>query len=206
MNVKHEIERHRLPCGAMTVAIDAVCRRRLRDSMDALLDELTKHTHPEGRDPEQDHDLEVAEHEEKALNPPEQEESLEDKKRRLIEEGKMKNEVKKEVKSHEEQLNPPEPEQEESDEEKKQRLIREGKLKADVKKEVKAYEDNIMPSTPPKNTGKEKEEESDEDKKKRLVKEGKLHVDVKKQVQNYEDKVMGNSKMTQNISGKINKR
>ena len=48
MNTKKEIERHRLPCGPMTVSIDGVCRRRLRDQFDALLDRITQETHPEG--------------------------------------------------------------------------------------------------------------------------------------------------------------
>jgi hypothetical protein len=114
MNVKEEIKRHRLPCGAATVSIESVCRRRLRDHFDALLDRLTEETHPEGRDPE-DEDLDDVE---------------------LTEEP------------------------EETDKEKKERMIQEGKLKAEVKKEVKRYE----------------------------------------------DKIMGNSKMSQNVSGKIQKR
>ena len=117
MNPKTLIEKHQLPCGPMAVAIDGVCRRRLRDSMDALLDRLTEETHPEGVDPEileMDEQVEI----------------------------------------------PEEKEPEETPEEKKKRMISEGKLKADVKKVVKSYE----------------------------------------------DKIMGNSKMSQNTSGKIKKR
>ena len=99
MNAKKEIERHRLPCGPMTVAIDGVCRRRLRDSMDALLDRLTKETHPEGVDEEI---LEVDEVE--IPEEPEPEESDEEKKERLIQEGKLKAEVKHEVEKYKEKL------------------------------------------------------------------------------------------------------
>jgi len=99
MNAKKEIERHRLPCGPMTVSVDGVCRRRLRDSMDALLDRLTKETHPEGVEEEI---LEVDEVE--IPEEPEVEETDEEKKERLIKEGKMKAEVKHEVEKHKEKL------------------------------------------------------------------------------------------------------
>lgn len=125
MNTKKEIERHRLPCGPMTVAIDGVCRRRLRDHFDALLDRLTHETHPEGRDPEDDElddELEMQEESRKKREETERQlenddrvldndiesmlgyESLEDKKERLIEEAKMKVEVKKAAKEYEEKL------------------------------------------------------------------------------------------------------
>lgn len=99
MNTKKEIERHRLPCGPMTVAIDGVCRRRLRDSMDALLDRLTQETHPEGIDEEI---LEVDEVE--VPEEPEPEETEEERKERLIQEGKLKAEVKHEVEKYKEKL------------------------------------------------------------------------------------------------------
>lgn len=99
-NPKKEIERHRLPCGPMSVSIDGVCRRRLRDSMDALLDRLTQETHPEGVDVdilEMDEDVEVPEEKEP-------EETPEEKKKRLIAEGKLKVDVKKAVKTYEEKV------------------------------------------------------------------------------------------------------
>ena len=99
MNVKEEINKHRLPCGPMTIAIDGVCRRRLRDHFDALLDRLTQETHPEGKDPEEAVDeLDLQEQE------PEPEESREDKKERLIAEGKLRAEVSKEVGKYKEKL------------------------------------------------------------------------------------------------------
>jgi hypothetical protein len=125
MNAKEEIKRHRLPCGPVTVAIDGVCRKRLRDHFDSLLDRLTQETHPEGADPEME-DLED-EHEmqedakkareaaentaqqdldgfEKELESMTSHESLEDKKARMIEEGKMKADVKHEVQKYSDKL------------------------------------------------------------------------------------------------------
>jgi len=99
MNTKREIERHRLPCGPVTVAIDGVCRKRLRDQFDALLDQLTKETHPEGVD---DEILEVDEVEIPEEKRPE--ESDKEKKERLIKEGKLKAEVKVAVEKHKRKL------------------------------------------------------------------------------------------------------
>ena len=122
---KKLIEQHKIPCGPMAVSIDGVCRRRLRDNFDALLDRLTQETHPEGRDPEEedmDDEFELQEESKKKREEIERQlendsklldndiesllgyESLEDKKERMIEEGRMKAEVKKEVKTYEEKL------------------------------------------------------------------------------------------------------
>jgi len=95
MNTKREIERHRLPCGPVTVAIDGVCRRRLRDHFDTLLDRLTQETHPEGRDEEEEDLDEVDEEKEKTRA---------EKKERLIEEGKLRAEVNAKVKQYKEKL------------------------------------------------------------------------------------------------------
>ena len=108
---KKLIEQHKIPCGPMAVSVEGVCRRRLRDSMDALLDRITKVTHPEGRDPDDD-DLEddykkIQEEERKREAEMEalaKKETIEEKKDRLIEEGRMKAEVKKEVSKYEEKL------------------------------------------------------------------------------------------------------
>lgn len=83
----------------MAVSVSGVCRRRLRDSFDALLDRLTQETHPEGMDPEEAIDeLDLQEQE------PEPEESRDEKKERLIEEGKLRAEVTKEVGKYKEKL------------------------------------------------------------------------------------------------------
>lgn len=97
MDVKKEIERHRLPCGAATIAIDGVCRRRLRDHFDMLLDKLTQETHPQGVD----EDILAMEEE---VDIPEKEETDAEKKKRLIKEGKMKADVKHEVEKYKEKL------------------------------------------------------------------------------------------------------
>ena len=99
MNAKKEIERHRLPCGPMSVSIDGVCRRRLRDQFDALLDRLTSEIHPQGVDEEI---LEIDEVE--IPEEPEEEETEEEMKERMIQEGKLKAEVKAEVEKYKEKL------------------------------------------------------------------------------------------------------
>jgi hypothetical protein len=99
MKAKALIEQHKIPCGPMSVSVDGVCRRRLRDSFDALLDRITQETHPEGKDPEEAIDeLDLQEQE------PEPEESRDEKKKRLIEEGKLRAEVSKEVGKYREKL------------------------------------------------------------------------------------------------------
>ena len=65
-------------------------------------------------------------------------------------------------------------------------LIKEGKLKADVKKVVQKYEDKIMPKPKPTAT-KPKAKTAD-------------HSETE------EDELQGNSKLLQDISGKIKKR
>jgi hypothetical protein len=110
MNTKEEIKNHRLPCGAATVSIESVCRRRLRDHFDALLDRLTEETHPEGRDPEEE-DLNDVE-----LPTEEPEETEEEMKKRMIREGKLKVDVKKVVKRYEDKVMPkPKPKAKTSD-------------------------------------------------------------------------------------------
>ena len=99
MNTKEDIKRHRLPCGAATVSIESVCRRRLRDHFDAMLDRLTEETHPEGRDPEEEdlNEVDLTQ---------EPEETDAEKKKRMIQEGKLKMDVKKIVKRYEEKIMP----------------------------------------------------------------------------------------------------
>jgi hypothetical protein len=97
MNSKKLIELHKLPCGPMSVSIEGVCRRRLRDHFDMMLDSLTKETHPDGVDTnilEMEEEVEI----------PEPEETDEEKKERLIKEGKLKAEVKHEVEKHKNKL------------------------------------------------------------------------------------------------------
>jgi hypothetical protein len=96
MNPKKAIEQHKLPCGPMSVGVDGICRRRLRDQFDSLLDRLTKDIHPEGVDSE------ILEMDEEVIipEPVEKEETEDEKKKRMIKEGKLKAEVKHEVQKH----------------------------------------------------------------------------------------------------------
>jgi len=101
-NPKELIKIHKLPCGPVTIGIDGTCRRRLRDNFDALLDKLTQETHPEGADPEileMEEEVEIPE-------PEEPKETDEERKRRLIGEGKLKADVKKIVTKYEEKIMP----------------------------------------------------------------------------------------------------
>jgi hypothetical protein len=68
--------------------------------LDALLDRLTRETHPEGAD------RDILEMEEEPNIPEEQEpeESRDEKKKRLIEEGRLRAEVSKEVGKYKEKL------------------------------------------------------------------------------------------------------
>jgi hypothetical protein len=100
MKAKELIEKHKIPCGPMSVSVEGVCRRRLRDHLDALLDRLTQETHPEGAD----RDLLELDEEPEIPEEPEPEESRDDKKKRLIEEGKLRAEVSKEVGKYKEKL------------------------------------------------------------------------------------------------------
>lgn len=109
MNHTKEIERHRIPCGAATIALDGVCRKKIGSTHTALLDRLTQEIHPEGVaqeiigmnekvQVEEPSDLEKTSKKEKP------EEGEEEKKGRLIAEGMLKADVKKAVKEYEEQL------------------------------------------------------------------------------------------------------
>lgn len=143
MNPTKELERHRLPCGAATIAAEAVCRRRLRDHFDALLDQLTQETNPEGVDK----DILEMEEEVNIPEPQEPEETREEKKARMIDEGKLKLEVGKELEKHREEMYPEkkeEPKPEPTREDRKKEMIDEGKLKNEVKKEVKRHEERLM--------------------------------------------------------------
>lgn len=124
-NPAKEIEQRRLPCGPMSVSVDSVCRRRLRDHFDALFDRLTQDIHPEAFDEEEAADLEE-------IDPEEFE------KARADAEKNLEKEASKLEQPLEDMLNF------ETMEEKKERMIEEGKMKADVKKAIKEYEEQLM--------------------------------------------------------------
>jgi uncharacterized membrane-anchored protein YjiN (DUF445 family) len=177
MKAKDLLEKHKIPCGPMSVSVEGVCRRRLRDHLDDLLDKLTQETHPEGAD----RDLLEMEEEPEIPEEQEPEETDDQKRERMLADGKMKIDVKRELSRYEaETAN--DPEEEETDDEMKKRLVKEGKLKADVKKVVQKYEDKIMPK--PKEKPKPKTSD---------------HAEAAEEV----DEEQGNSKMLHRLDGKM---
>lgn len=102
---KEKIEKfYRVPCGPMDIDADSVCRKSLSQGMDRLLDRLTQDVNPEippaaklpkGTTVDETGRLMV-----------EKSESRDDKKQRLIEEGKLRAEVRLAVKHYQEGLNP----------------------------------------------------------------------------------------------------
>jgi hypothetical protein len=135
-----------------------------------MLDKLTQETHPEGVDPEilaMEEKVEIPEAEEA-------EETDEQKRNRMLAEGKMKIDVKRELAKYEaDAANEPE----ETDEEMKKRLVKEGKMKADVRKVVQKYEDKVMPKPKTSDHAESVEEDDDEE--------------------------QGNSKLLQRLDGKM---
>ena len=140
MNVNTEIERHRLPCGPVTVAADAVCRRRLRDHYDVLLDKLSELTSQEYEAPEapEGHKIENGK-----LAPEGADQTPEAKGEKMLEEGLVKNTVKAKLKEHAASLEPkkePEP----TLGEKKKEMVKEAKMKAEVKVAGREHEKKLM--------------------------------------------------------------
>lgn len=148
MNVSEEIKRHRLPCGPMTVKANAVCRRRLKESFDKLLDRLTEEIHPE-------------------FVPPEAPKGHEFK-----DDGSLihKDKLAKNKKAGE--------------------TLRKGKekKKAHLEKHSPLDDDTLKL------------------KKEKMLQEAKLKAEVKLKTREFEEKLQGNSKMLQDITGKIKKR
>jgi hypothetical protein len=132
MNALEEISQHRVPCGPMTVAASGVCRRRLRDSYDRLLDRLAQEIHQEYTPPELPTDHEF----DKQGNIVHKDElAKREKAAKTMQKGKEK--AKKEREKNE-------PHSPEVLEAKKEKLLQEGMMKADVKKQVKEYEEKLM--------------------------------------------------------------
>lgn len=124
-NPAKEIEQRRLPCGPMSVSIDSVCRRRLRDHFDALFDRLTQEIHPEAFNEDEADDLDE-------IDPEAFEKARADIEKKLEKDAQKLDQPIEDMLSHE------------TAEEKKERLIEEGKLKVDVKKAIKDYEEKLM--------------------------------------------------------------
>lgn len=131
-------KRYRIPCGPMEISADGVCRRRLKDKFDSLLDRLTDELHPELQKPEIPDGHEVDEDGNIVVK--EEKQNLEQaKKAREKAEGEVEKEISGFDKAFDEMFKG-----EEDLETKKQRLIDEGKMKAEVKAEIKKYEEKLM--------------------------------------------------------------
>lgn len=101
--VKRKLEKgYLIPCGPMDISADAVCRRSLKGNMDRILDRLTLEVNPEpppsGR---LGKGLEVNDEGKIVATP---KETREEKKQRLVEEGKLRVEVRSAIKQYQETL------------------------------------------------------------------------------------------------------
>lgn len=100
-----EISLHRVPCGAVSVNASAVCRRRLRDTFDKLLDKLcsdcyvspTEGDLPQGYELTEDGKIMDSKYlKEKAKKKP----AVAEKRKAMLDEAKMREEVKVKAKEH----------------------------------------------------------------------------------------------------------
>lgn len=102
ITTKDKIEKgYRFPCGPMDVKADGTCRKNLKDSMDVLLDRLTMELNPGTPKKEIPPDMDV---DEEGFLIGGKGETPEEKKQRLIEEGKLRAEVQFELKKYREEL------------------------------------------------------------------------------------------------------
>ena len=143
-----EMTMHRVPCGPVSVNASAPCRRRLRDTFDKLLDKMCEKCHDQFPEPEIPDGYEVDENgkvmdsqflkeQEKAKKEP----TLEEKRGKMLEDGKMKNTVQAELAQHKEEVMPKKPEPKEPTlEERRKELLDEAKMKAEVKIKAKEHE------------------------------------------------------------------
>lgn len=104
-NKKEKIEKlYRIPCGPADIDADSVCRRSLTQGMDKLLDRLTQEVNPEIPPTPKLPKGTITDESGKLMV--EKSESREEKRERLIEEGKLRAEVRLAVKHYQEGLNP----------------------------------------------------------------------------------------------------
>jgi hypothetical protein len=129
MNVSEEIARRRVPCGPVTVSADGVCRRRLKDIMDKLLDRLSAETSQLYKPPEapKNHEIKDGKVIHKDVI------AKNDKAAKTMQAGKAKARKEREKAAAE-----PSPE------EKKKQMIEDAKTKVDVKIAAKNYEEKLM--------------------------------------------------------------
>jgi hypothetical protein len=143
-----ELTQHRVVCGPVSINASAPCRRRLRDTFDKLLDKLCEKCHDQMLEPEIPDGHEVDENgkvmnsqylkeQEKAKNEP----TLEDKRGKMLDEGRMKNEVQAELSKHKDEVMPKEPEPKKPTlEQRRKEMLDEAKMKAEVKVKAKEHE------------------------------------------------------------------
>jgi len=129
MNVTEELQRHRVICGPVTVAAGSVCRRRLKDIFDKLLDRLSAETSQLYKPPEapKDHkikDGKVIHKDVIAKN---------DKAAKTMQAGKAKARKEREKAAAEPTAA-----------ELKKQMIEDAKTKVDVKIAAKNYEEKLM--------------------------------------------------------------
>jgi hypothetical protein len=143
MNVKEEIERRRMPCGPVTVAIEGVCRRRLKDKFDTILGKLSELTDQEYKAPQAPEGHEMVDG--KIMSKEQlKEQQHEEKRGDLLKKGIMRNEVAAEVAKHREEVMPKKEEKKEPTlEERKKEMLKEAKMKAEVKIKAKEHEKRL---------------------------------------------------------------
>lgn len=103
MQTKDKIEKlYRIPCGSTDVSADRVCRKSVGPFAIKILDRLTEEILPEPLSPDKlPRDLKVTSGEDNLLIP---KENREERKSRLIEEGKLRAEVRAAIKQYQESL------------------------------------------------------------------------------------------------------
>ena len=102
---KEKIEKlYQVPCGPLDISADSVCRKSLSKGINKVLDRLSSDTTPEPPPPGKLPKGAVADSEEKLIV--DKSETKEERKERLIEEGKLRAEVRYAVKQYQEGLNP----------------------------------------------------------------------------------------------------
>ena len=118
MNVNEEVSRRRIPCGPVTVSADGVCRRRLRDIFDKLLDRLSAETTQEYKPPQapKDHTIDDG---------------------KVVHKDIIKAKTIAEKKQQKEEAMP-------SRSEKKEQMLADAKDKAEIKIKAKEYEEKLM--------------------------------------------------------------
>jgi len=140
MNVKEELERHRLPCGPVTVSVRGVCRRRLQDRFDTILGKLSELTDQEYKAPKAPKGHELVDGKVVAKGA---DQTPEEKGQKMFEEGVTKNKVKSKLKEHAASLEPEE-EPEPTLEDRRKEMLKEAKMKAEVKVKAKEHETKLM--------------------------------------------------------------